>query len=170
MSSIVMRYLLFLYLGTIVYELALLILPVLQKQPVSNITIFQHLLWITLALTALKHQPVGFIIMVPVVHCLSRVLFYMLTVMQTASHELKPNEKWSSRLLWSTLALMSLLLAHQSYFYMASKSICEPFWVRPVVNGIVAVQLGTSIMNLAKATTYIAVYSNEVSKKLTKGQ
>lgn len=162
MSSIVMRYLLFLYLGTIVYELALLVLPILQKQPVSNMIIFQHLLWIILAVTALKYQPVGFIIMVPVIHCLSRVLFYMLTVMQTASQELKPNDKWSSRLLWSTFGLMTLLLAHQ--FYMTSMSACEPNWVRPVVNGIVALQVVTSIMNLATSSTYIAVYPNEAAK------
>lgn len=162
-----MRYLLFLYLGTIVYELALLILPILQKQPVSNITIFQHLLWIALAVTTLKYQPVGFIIMVPVIHCLSRVLFYMLTVMQTASPELKPNEKWSLRLLWSTLALMTLLLAHQSYFSLESKSSCEPAWIRPVVNGIVALQLLTSIANLATSSTYIANYPTEVFKKVT---
>lgn len=164
MSSIVMRYLLFLYLGTIVYELALLVLPILQKQPVSNTIIIQHLLWIVLAVTALKYQPVGFIVMVPVIHCLSRVLFYMLTVMQTASHELKPNEKWSSRLLWSTLGLMTLLLVHQSYFYVTSMSVCEPNWVRPIVNGVVTLQVLTSIINLATSSTFIAVYPSDVSK------
>lgn len=165
-----MRYLLFLYLGTIVYELALLILPILQKQPVSNTTILQHLLWATLAVTALKYQPVGFIIMVPVIHCFSRVLFYMLTVMQTASHELKPNDKWSSRLLWSTLCLMSILLVHQTYFHVTSKSSCEPGWIRPVVNGIIALQLLASIINLASSSTYIVTYPVERSIKSGKSR
>lgn len=157
MSTIVTRYLLFMYLSTLIYDLALLILPILNKQQVTNWTIIQHILWITLGWASLKYQPSGFIVMVPVLHCVNRILYYMLTVMANASPELQPDRKWSNRLEKATFALLFLMFAHQSYFYYNFTSLsqttggtspCGPSWVRTLVTLVVGLQTLTAAVKV----------------------
>lgn len=114
--TIFCRYLVFTYLATLIYDLSSLTFVILQKQTVSNLLILRQLVWIATAYTILKYQPIGFTVFIPLVHCLLKTMNNMLTVMETASSELKPEIKWTHRVQMVSIAVHFALICHLTYF------------------------------------------------------
>jgi len=141
LSTVFCRYLIFVYLSTLVYDLFSLLLPILQKQTVSNHIITRQLVWIFIAYVIMRYQPTGFPIMVPLIHSLLKVLNNMLSVMNTASKELNPEVKWSKRLDVFSILLHFLMLAHQVYFATTVGShFGSAAWVSKIVTTGAAIQ------------------------------
>lgn len=144
--TIFCRYLVFTYLATLIYDLASLTFVILQKQTVSNVLILRQLVWIAIAYTIMKHQPIGFTILVPLVHCLLKAMNNMLTVMETASKELKPEIKWTNRVQMVSIAVHFGLICHLAYF-ATHPSTCPPLVVSTLL-ALVTVQTLT-VLSLA---------------------
>jgi hypothetical protein len=125
LSTVFCRYLVFMYLATLVYDLFSLVLPILQKQKVPNHIILRQLVWIGIAYITMRNHPLGFPILVPLTHSILKVLNNMLTVMNTASAELKPERMWSQRLALMSILLHVLMLTHQVYFHTHSSCISK---------------------------------------------
>lgn len=147
--TIFCRYLVFTYFATCIYDLASLIFVALQKQTLPNFIIARQLVWIASAYVIVKHQPIGFTILLPLVHCLLKVMNNMLTVMDTASSELKPEAKWSKRVQIVSILLHLALLCHLGYF--ASIRTSCPSWVITTLITLVTVQTVT-LLTLAIST------------------
>lgn len=148
LSTVFCRYIVFMYLATLVYDLLSLLLPVLQKKRISNHLILRQLVWIATAFIIITHQPIGYPVFVPLVHCLLKTLNNMLTVMETASKELKPNSMWSRRLMYSTIVLHVLMVSHQVYFH--SQSSCFPKWISSIIMTATIVQTISMFASLPK--------------------
>ena len=138
LSTIFCRYIMFVYLATLVYDLLSLVLPILQKQRIPNKLLLRQLVWIVTAVIIIRNQPIGFPVFVPLVHSFLKVLHNMLTVMETASKELKPDLKWARRLQLLSVLLHFLMITHQVYFIC--RSSCLPTWVSSVTAAAAAAQ------------------------------
>lgn len=138
LSTIFCRYLMFVYLATLVYDLLSLMLPVLQKQKISNALIMRQLVWIGTAFVIITNHPIGYPVFIPLIHSFLKVMNNMLTVMQTASQELKPDSKWSQRLENLSLVLHVVMICHQVYFH--SHSACCPTWIPSVTAAAAVIQ------------------------------
>jgi len=136
----------FMYLATLVYDLLSLVLPILQKQKIPNHIILRQIVWIGLAYVLMTQHPVGYPIVVPFTHSVLKVLNNMLTVMNTASSELKPEKMWSNRLTVLSVLLHMAMFGHQMYFAMNSS--CLPNWVSSVITTGAAIQTFSIISSL----------------------
>lgn len=159
LSTVFCRYLVFMYLSTLVYDLLSLVLPLLQKQKISNHLILRQLVWIGTAYVIMKQHPLGYPIFVPLTHSVLKVLNNMLTVMNTASKELKPEKFWSYRLALASIALHAVMLAHQVYFH--THSTCIPKWVSSVITTGAALQTISIISSLKAPWRTQKDYLNE---------
>lgn len=159
LSTLFCRYLVFVYLVTLVYDLFSLVLPILQKQKVPNHIILRQLVWIGIAYLIMKNHPLGFPIFVPLTHSILKVLNNMLTVMNTASPELKPEKMWSQRLAITSILLHFLMLIHQIYFYTHTSCISK--WVTTGITTGAAIQTLSLISSLNSPWKSKANHLNE---------
>lgn len=149
LSTVFCRYIIFMYLSTLIYDLVSLILPVLEKKRISNHLILRQLVWIGAAFVIIKNQPIGFPVFVPLTHSLLKVLNNMLTVMESASKELKPETKWSKRLQYVSVMMHVLMVAHQLYFH--TQSSCFPKWISSTILTAAIIQTISMFASLRKS-------------------
>lgn len=165
--TIFCRYLVFTYLATLMYDLLSLTFVVLQKQTVSNLLIFRQLVWIATAYTILKYQPIGFTVTIPLVHCLLKAMNNMLTVMDTASSELKPQVKWTSRVQIVSILVHFALICHLGYF-TSHPSTCPTSVVATLLT-LMTIQTGTVLaIALSSSSTLKSSETVDSSKHFTK--